>query len=81
MAVDNASDDFDFEYDFDFELDPTYMIQDTYYCFEDKEYYPVSRDIKNLINIGQGIATMLSLNSAFYEGRLSERAFIANAAK
>ena len=72
MAVDNASDEHDFEYDIDFAIEPHSMIQDEYYCIKDKKYYPVSKEMKPLISIGEGIFWMLKSKEAFYEGRLDE---------
>lgn len=80
-AVDEAADTHDLEYDFDFDaISPWAMLDERYYCVEDNQHYYVSKNIKMLIGMGQGVSWMIKSREAFYKGMLSERQII-NAAK
>ena len=68
-AVDEAADTHDLQYDFDFDpIEPWTMLDETYYCTEDNQHYYVSKDIKMLINVGQGVSGMIKAREAYYQG-------------
>ena len=70
-AVDEAADTHDLQYDFDFDpIEPWAMLDETYYCTEDKQHYYVSKDIKMLIGMGQGVSGMIKAREAYYQGML-----------
>ena len=73
-AVDEAADTHDLEYDFCFDpIEPWAMLDERYYCSEDNQHYYVSKNIKMLIGMGQGVSGMIKAREAYYQGMMSER--------
>ena len=73
-VVDECSETHALQWDFDFDaLDP-WLMDDAYYCPDDKKHYYVSETMKALINIGLGVHWTVQKRDAYYAGLMGSRA-------